>query len=256
MQPIARMAQSLAKRLALITVCGLVLVPSAYAKHPGNNPPASPPSAPTPAETTPVGTVLTVPLSDYGAILAQNGSRQNQVDLLQVTQMVLGDTNTQAATLSIREKGNKHAAKICWLPAWSLGWVQQANKNKTIVEQTAFGSGNTQVAQVEVQQNNDAAVPKGSRFVMCPLWAVGAIQSLNPANIDVVNVSQLAVGDNNSQVALLSVDQQNASQLQVPAAAVGPLVQLNINLTIINQVAIGSNNTQVATVNVGQANQI
>jgi hypothetical protein len=230
-------------------LCGLALIPSAYAKHKGDDPPA-------PAEPTPVGTVLTVPLSDFGPIIAQNGMRQNQVDLLQVTQMVLGDTNTQAATISIREKHNKHAAKICWLPAWSLGWVQQANKNKTIVEQTAIGSGNTQVAQVEVQQNNDGEVPKGSRFVMCPLWAVGAIQALNQANINVVNVAQLAVGDNNSQVALLSVDQESASHLQVPVGAAGPLVQLNINLTIINQVAIGNNNTQVATVNVGQANQI
>ena len=230
-------------------LCGLALIPSAYAKHKGDDPSAS-------AEPTPVGTVLTVPLSDYGPIVAQNGTRQNQVDLLQVTQMVLGDTNTQAATISIREKNSKHAAKVCWLPAWSLGWVQHANKNKTIVEQTAIGSGNTQVAQVEVQQNTEAEVPKGSRFMMCPLWAVGAIQALNPANLNVVNVTQLAVGDNNSQVALLSVDQESASHLQVPVGAAGPLVQLNINLTIINQVAIGNNNTQVATVNVGQANQI
>jgi hypothetical protein len=245
-------------RLAFIAVCSLALVPPAHAKHADKNPPSSEPtsSAPAPTDTTPVGTVLTVPLSDYGAIVAQNGPHENEVNLLQVTQMVLGDTNTPAATISIREKHNKHAAKICWLPAWSLGWVQQANKNKTIIEQTAIGSGNTQVAQVEVQQNSEAEVPKGSRFVMCPLWAAGAIQALNPANVNLVQVAQLAVGDNNSQVALLSVDQQNAGQLQVPAAAAGALVQLNINLTIINQIAIGNNNTQVVTVNVGQGNSI
>lgn len=241
-----------------MTLCGLSLIPSAYAKHPKDDQPApaSAPGASAPAEQTPVGTVLTVPLGDYGTIAAQNGMRKNQVDLLQVTQMVLGDTNTQVATISIREKNNKHAAKVCWLPAWSLGWVQRTNKNKTIVAQTAFGSGNTQVAEVEIQQNNDAEVPKGSRFMMCPLWAVGAIQALNQANVNVVHVAQLAVGDNNSQVALLSVDQQNASRLQVPATAVGPLVQLNINLTIINQVAIGNNNTQVATINVGQGSSL
>jgi hypothetical protein len=256
MQPIARKTHSLAMKLALMALCGLALIPSADAKHPADNPSASKPGAPAAAKTTPVGTVLTVPLSDYGAIAAENGMRQNQVDLLQVTQMVLGDTNTQAATISIRDKHNKHSAKVCWLPAWSLGWVQQANKNKTLVEQTAIGPGNTQVAQVEVQQNNEAEVPTGSHFMMCPLWAVGAIQALNPANINVVNVSQLAVGDNNSQVALLSVDQQTASQLQVPATAAGSLVQLNINLTIINQIAIGNNNTQVATVNVGQGSTL
>src|SRR5258708_5627481 len=121
MQPIARKTHPLAKRLALMTLCGLAFIPSAYAKHDGGDKPDSDstPSASAPTEPTPLGTVLTVPLPDYGTIVAQNGMRQNQVDLLQVTQMVLGDTNTQAATISIREKHSKHSAKVCWLPAWS-----------------------------------------------------------------------------------------------------------------------------------------
>jgi hypothetical protein len=92
--------------------------------------------------------------------------------------------------------------------------------------------------------------------MLCPLWGVPAIQALNQKNVNVVHISQLAVGDNNSQVALLSVGQQNAASLQVPSQLTGPLVQLNLNLNIITQVAVGNGNTQVATVDVGQSNNV
>jgi predicted amino acid-binding ACT domain protein len=118
------------------------------------------------------------------------------------------------------------------------------------------GFGNTQVAQVQVDQANQATVTPGTKFMMCPLWGVPAIQALNQKNVNVVHISQLAVGDNNSQVALLSVSQQNAASLQVPSQLTGPLVQLNLNLNIITQVAVGNGNTQVATVDVGQSNNV
>jgi hypothetical protein len=76
------------------------------------------------------------------------------------------------------------------------------------------------------------------------------------SQVNVVHISQLAVGDSNSQVALLAVSQQNASNLQVPAQVVSPLVQLNLNLNIITQVAVGNGSTQVATVDVGQSNNV
>lgn len=246
-----------AKRLALSAACGLMLTTSAYAQFPL---PASTPAAQNQSPQS-AGTVLTVPLWDFGTIAAQNAIHQKNVNLLQVSQTAVGDLNSQVATVSIRQHNQQNPkqwepATTCWLPASSLNWVAQANKDSTIIEQNVVGFGNQQIAQVQVSQANQAVVKPGTRFVLCPLSGVPAIQALNQNNVNVVHISQLAVGDNNSQVALLSVDQQNANHLQVPAGLAGPLVQLNLNLNVITQVAVGSGNTQVATVDVGQSNGV
>jgi hypothetical protein len=269
MQPTAGNVRIWAKRLALSGACGMLLSTAAYAQlppgfsFPAYTPPASSSSAAaTDQSPKQVGTVLTVPLKDYGTIVAQNALRQKNVSLLQVSQTAVGDMNSQVATISIRQHNsqkpkNWEPAKQCYLPTWSLDWVKQANKDSTIIEQAAVGYGNQQVAQVEVDQANQAQVKPNSRFVLCPLWGVPAVQSLNQQNVNVVHVSQLALGDDNSQVALLSVNQSNNKHaLQVPANLAAPLVQLNMNLTIINQVAVGNGNTQVATVDVGQDNNV
>lgn len=243
--------------LALSTLCAMTLAPAAQAQFgfpfPGS-PGTTPGTNPGAQQDQYVGTVLTVPLKDFGQIVAQNVIRQKNVNLLQVSQTAIGDMNTQVATISIRQKNDLSPSSVCYLPVASLNWVKQANKNTTIVEQGAIGFGNTQVAQVQVSQDNSLKVPKGTKFMMCPLWAAPTIQSLNQKNINVVHVSQLAIGDNNSQVALLSVDQSNSANLNVPTGAINPLVQLNLNLSIVTQVAIGNGNTQVATVDVGQSN--
>jgi hypothetical protein len=266
MYPIGSNLRPWAQRLALSAACGLMLTTSASAQFsmpdlsfpsiPGMPSAAGNPSSQSPK---PLGTVLTVPLYDLGQIMAQNLIRQNNVNLLQVSQAAVGDMNTQVATISILHKnywgGNSlQPAKTCWLPVADLNWVKQANKDATIVEQTAIGSGNTQVAQVQVDQQNTGSVPPGTKFVLCPLYGVPAIQALNQKNVNVVHLSQLALGDNNSQVALLSVSQQNSQKLQVPGSLTGPLVQLNLNLNVITQVAVGNGNSQVATVDVGQSN--
>jgi hypothetical protein len=258
-----------AKRLALSGACGLMLSTAAYAQFPpGFNFPSFTPPAPTNSSNTTdqspkqAGTVLTVPLKDFGTIVAQNSLRQKNVNLLQVSQVAVGDMNSQVATISIRQHNNQNPknwepAKQCYLPTWSLPWVKQSNKDSSIVEQAVVGYGNQQVAQVQVDQANQAKIKPNSRFVMCPLSGVPAIQALNQQNVNVVHVSQLALGDDNTQVAVLSVDQQNnAHPLKVPAQLAKPLVQLNMNLTIINQVAVGNGNTQVATVDVGQDNSV
>jgi hypothetical protein len=205
------------------------------------------------------GTVLTVPLADYSTIAAQNGKKQKNVNLLQVTQAAVGDLNTQVATISIRQNGNKNgkkweASQFCDLPKKSLQWVQQANKNTAIIEQSVYGSDNQQISQVEVYQDNEVEVKKGARFMMCPRWAVDSILALNPTNVNLVHITQLAVGDDNSQVAVLSVDQNSAGSVKIPGTAAGTMLQLNLNITIINQIAVGNGNTQVATINVGQGN--
>jgi len=203
-----------------------------------------------------------VPLRDFGTIVAQNALRQKNVNLLQISQAALGDMNSQVVTVSVRQHNSQNPknwepSKQCYLPTWSLNWVKQANKDSTIIDQGVVGYGNQQVAQVQVEQSNQAKVKPNARFVLCPLSSVPAIQALNQQNVNVVHVSQLALGDDNSQVALLSVDQQNnAHPLKVPASTASALLQLNVNVTIINQVAVGNGNQQVATVDVGQDNNV
>jgi hypothetical protein len=69
-----------------------------------------------------------------------------------------------------------------------------------------------------------------------------------------VAVSQLAIGNFNTQVALVSVDQSNSSGLLFYPSMIGTLSQLNNNVVQVGQTAIGDGNTQVAVVNVNQAN--
>jgi predicted amino acid-binding ACT domain protein len=252
-------------QLALTTVCGMTLASAAHAQFPGFNFPSTmPPSAPSGGQQQQeqsAGTILTVPMKDYGTIVAQNAIRQKNVNLLHLSQVAIGDANSQVATISIRQRNSQdfrkwEPAKTCYLPMNSLPWVKQVNKNTAIIEQGAVGWGNQQVAQVEVFQDNDVKVKPGTKFMMAPGWAVPGIQSLNQQNVNVVHISQLAIGDENQQVALVAVDQKNAGNLKVPSNSTGALVQLNLNLNIITQVAIGNNNTQVAQVSVGQENKL
>ena len=265
MYRMADSARSWAKQLAFSIVCGTALASSAYAQFPPgfNFPSTAPPSAPgqQQQQQQSAGTILTVPMKDFGTIVAQNAIRQKNVNLLHLTQVAVGDMNTQVATVSIRQRNSAdwkkwEPSKTCYLPASSLPWVKQANKNTTIIEQGAVGWGNQQVAQVEVSQGNDVKVKPGTKFMMAPLSAVPGILALNQQNVNVVKISQLAIGDENSQVAMLAVDQSNAGKLKVPGDTTGALVQLNMNLNIITQVAVGNNNTQVATVQVGQENKL
>ena len=49
-----------------------------------------------------------MPLADYGTVVAQNGKKQKNVNLLHLTQAAVGDLNTQVATISIRQKNSKN----------------------------------------------------------------------------------------------------------------------------------------------------
>jgi hypothetical protein len=261
MHRIAGNARSWAMRLALTTACGVALSTSASAQFPGFSFPSTPTTPNQQQQQQSAGTVLTVPLSDFGQVVAQNAIRQKNVNLLHVTAAAVGDMNTQVATISIRQHNGAdwtkwEPSKVCYLPTKTLAWVKQANKNTAIIEQGVVGFGNTQATQVEVSQDNNVEVKPGTKFWMAPMWAVPGIQALNQQNVNIVHISQLAVGDGNSQVALLSVDQQNAGKLKVPGNSTGALIQLNLNLNVITQVAVGNGNTQVAQVSVGQSNNL
>jgi hypothetical protein len=258
-------ARSWAKPLVLSILCGTALIAKAHAQFssPGFNFPSAMPAQASDdqEQEQSAGTILTVPWRDFGSIAAQNAIRQKNVNLLQITQLAGGDWNSQVATVSIRQHNRDDGKKwekstTCFLPAQSLPWIMQANKNTAIIKQAAFGSGNQQVAQVDVYQNNDVKVKRHTRFMMAPMWALQPILALNQNNVNVVHITQFAAGDDNSQVATLSIDQKNKGNVKVPANSTGALVQLNFNLNIITQVAIGNNNTQVAMVNVGQDNKL
>jgi len=248
MHPIGARALVWAQRLTLSTVCSLVLLTAASADPPSSNA---------------LGTVLQVPLASLGAFMAQNIAHQNNISLLHVSQTAVGDLNSQVATVSVRQynsNGKKlEPAKKIWLPTSDLSWIQQTNRDTIFLTQDVYGVGNMQVAQVQVQQANASStspVSPGTRFLLCPVSGLGQLLALNQKNISLVRINQLAVGDANSQVALLSVSQQNTSNVQVPKTLVGPLVELNLNLTVVTQTAVGSNNSQVAIVDVGQDNNL
>jgi hypothetical protein len=202
----------------------------------------------------PLGAVLGVPVRALGDVIRANAFTNN-VNVLHISQAAFGGFNNQIATVGISQRNTGlpnrgSSALVCKLPKVWLPAIKQINANTTIVEQVAVGDNNTQVATVEVGQSNQAVKP-GSRFMLVPGQFVGPLVQLN-ANVTVI--TQIAVGDNNTQVAVVNVDQSNGGNVNVPANAVNPLIQINANLTIITQVAVGNNNTQVATVNVGQSN--
>jgi predicted amino acid-binding ACT domain protein len=248
MHPIGSRALSWTQRLALSTLCSLLLLTSASAA---------------PSRSDALGTVLQVPLMSLGPFMAQNIAHQNNISLLHVSQTAIGDFNSQVATVSVRQY-NKNGKKLeparkIWLPNSDLGWIKQTNRDTVFITQDVYGSGNMQVAEVQVQQANASTskpVTPGTRFLLTPLSGLGQMLALNQRNVNLVRINQLAVGDANSQVALLSVDQQNANKVKVPKTLVSPLVQLNLNLTVINQTAIGNGNSQVAVVDVGQDNNL
>jgi hypothetical protein len=219
----------------------------------------TPASAQQPLAERQVGTVLGLPLRDFGPFLAANLIRGNNVNFLHLSQVAVGDFNSQIVSVGVTQRNSGLPAKTLYIPTGGAGQVpaiyKQINANDTIIEQTAIGTGNTQVAQVEVNQSNTATyVPGLTRFMLVPASGVPALRSVNEqANINQVHIQQTAVGDANTQVALVAVAQANASNLQVPGEALVSAIA-NLNTNVIIQTAVGDGNTQVATVSVNQQN--
>lgn len=238
MRPIACTARSRALGLALTLVGALALAAPAHAQWGQQQ----------------LGTVLAVPMRELGSIYAQNLIRGRNVNFIAMSSTAVGAFNNQIAIIGITQRNGFQVvpAKTVFLPTRSLGWVKQVNFNKTIVEQTAIGDGNTQVTEVAVDQENYVTVPAGTRYFLCPIGALGPIFQMN---FNLVIVTQIAIGNGNTQVALVAVSQQNAGQLKVPKQYANSLVQINSNVTVVTQVAVGDGNNQVAIVNVGQQNR-
>jgi len=206
-----------------------------------------------------IGTVLGLPLRDFGPFIAANVIRGNNVNFLHLSQIAAGELNTQIVTVGVTQRNTGQPAKTLYIPSRGTGKVPDVykaiNANDTIIEQTAVGFGNTQVVQVEVNQENAGTyVPGLTRFLLVPTSGLEALKSVNvQTNINEVHVQQTAVGDTNTQVALVGVNQQNATDLKIPGEALVNVVT-NINLNVIVQTAVGEGNNQVATVAVNQQN--
>jgi len=204
----------------------------------------------------PIGGTVGVPLWSLGQIYSMNALRQRNVNIVAIQGIASGNWNNLVAVVGVTQRnssGQYVPAQSMYAPMAAVPQLRQINLNRVEINQVSVGNGNTQIAEVSVDQSNQAAyAPKGSlNCFFVPLAALGPMLQLN-ANL--VIITQVAIGNGNNQVALVGVSQQNASQVKVPAQYANPLVQINANVTVITQVATGDGNNQVAIVNVGQQN--
>jgi hypothetical protein len=221
------------------------------------------------AQERPVGKVVGMPVSQMGVFAARNifpgldrNNRplaQNNVNFLHLSQFAAGAFNTLIATVGVNQQNNSRPADFVYFPTDGQGRIPpaftQINANDTFLQQQVIGVGNTAVAQVDVRQGNSGSyVPGATRWMLAPVAGVAPIQSANEqVNINNAHIQQTAIGANNTAVAVLGVDQNNAGNLEIPGQGlIGAMV--NINTNVIVQTVVGEGNTAVATVNVNQQN--
>jgi len=204
-----------------------------------------------------------------------------------------GQSGRQGQSGSQGGKKNKPLTMV--MPAQYLPTAKQLNKsvnfNDLGLSQTAVGNDIMQTAIVSVSQMGSGGAPK---TMFLPYGQLGAMQALNlNLNINVVAVTQLAVGNNIQQVAIVNVEQKNegsgdddpwyggggqqgggqqgggqqgggqqgggkGTTLVAPWDDVPTLKalnkSLNYNLLQVSQTAIGDNIGQTAILDVAQSN--
>lgn len=239
MNPIACQRRSWSTRLALWTVCGMALTSSAYAQSPFS-----------PAQQVDLGMTMGVPLSAFGQMAAINSIKQKNLTFIALAQSASGAYNSNVAIVGVKNRNGTRTTE-CWVPTWALPAIKQINKTAISVEQQAAGLGNTNFAQIDVQNANFATVPAGTKFMFCPSWAVGSVLQVNT---NVVVITQVAVGVDNKNVALVGIT--NSNKVKVPTAAAGDVKQINNNVVAINQSAVGVGNTNFAEVTIDNRNVV
>jgi hypothetical protein len=214
---------------------------------------------------------------------------------LGLSQTAVGGYNYQTAIVSVSQLGGGNP-KTMLLPYGQLGQMQALNLdlnfNVLAVTQLAVGNGNQQVAIVTVDQNHGddygyddsyggsqgggsqgggyqgGGQQQGGTTLVAPWEDVPKLKEANASlNYNVMRVSQTAIGDGNSQTAILSVGQGGdggggggysplGTPMFLPADKLGAYkalnLHLNINVVAITQVAVGNGNQQMALVTVGQ----
>jgi hypothetical protein len=157
-------------------------------------------------------------------------------------------------------------------PSNLLGILRYLNRaglnfNNVLISQVVVGNSVQQIVTVGVDQRNDVTTrPSPYGLVMfVPAKDLAKTRSLNVGvNISVVDITQVAIGNDITQVAVVNVDQSNPSPsgsvLMVPGGQYGTLQalnsQFNVNLSLvkIQQLAVGNNISQTAIVDVKQSN--
>jgi hypothetical protein len=140
------------------------------------------------------------------------------------------------------------------------------NFNDVLVSQFAFGQEITQLITVNVEQRQDVGVratPYGLLMYL-PAPEVARVRSLNlGVSISVVDLQQIAVGNDITQVALVNVQQAGAAGnklVMVPNDAYNTLYainrqfKINLNRITVQQLAVGNNIAQTAIIDIGQDN--
>jgi hypothetical protein len=217
----------------------------------------------------PIGTVLAIPLADYGRFLAANAFpgldanyrpiQGNNVSFLHLSQFAAGTFNTAIVTVGVTQRNTGQPARVVYFPTGGTGGVpalyRQLNANDTFVQQQLIGVGNLAIAQVEVQQENSGTyIPGFTRFFLVPADQVDLVRGVNVGvNINTVHVQQTAIGQGNTTVAMVGVDQSNANNLALPGSDLINIVA-NINTNVIIQLVVGEGNSAIATIGVQQQN--
>jgi hypothetical protein len=156
-------------------------------------------------------------------------------------------------------------------PSNLLGILRYLNRaglsfNNVLISQVVVGNSVQQLVTVGVDQRTDATTRQSpyGLVMFIPSKDLAKTRSLNIGiNISVVDITQVAIGDDIQQVAVVNVDQQNpasGSVLMVPGsqynslAALNSQFNVNLNLVKLQQLAVGNNISQTAIIDVKQGN--
>lgn len=244
----------------LAVVCATALLAPTAAFGQGFYGPPRPSVAPRAAQNA----LLTFPHNLLGILRYLNRAGLNFNDVL-VSQFAIGQDITQLVTVNVEQRKDLGVratpyGMLLYLPAPEVARTRSLNLGVSIsvvdLQQIAIGNDITQVALVNVQQNGGA----GNRLVMVPNGAFNDLYTVNrqfKINLNRIKVQQLAVGDNISQTALITLGQDNSgNQFYVPVHMVNELMSLNLSLNInilnVEQISIGNNIQQVALLEISQ----
>lgn len=138
------------------------------------------------------------------------------------------------------------------------------NFNDVLVSQFAVGDEIAQLVTVKVQQRDELgarATPYGLVMYL-PAKELGRVRSLNlGVQISVVDLQQIAIGNDITQVAVVNVAQNlgaSGDVLMVPNGAFPTLLAVNRHFKIslsrikVQQIAVGNNIAQTALITLGQ----
>jgi hypothetical protein len=196
----------------------------------------------------PLGVVLCVPATAYGEIEALNkGGLGHTVNRLHLTQAIFGTYRAQALIVSIRPRtpAPGQPAEIR-LPS---GWVETIGAMNPNSELSRVSSSGPFVTVQAVQAEQSYALNR-TRFLMIPLASLFDLRQLNPGRtLELVHSAQLTSANVPLMVAVVAMDQGNASGLQIPQGVLNTAVLLNTNVRVVNPRAI-SGGVPVAIIDV------